>query len=127
MIAFDPPQAIFLSDRSWTVLLDVRDHREKIGLDVEAATGDTSKIDLIWVPGEGSSTGNVTGGRKFARHHFVDWAKSGSRRLIRLHSKRDAFLRGYPLADLPRALCWSSPLPPFTDQPAIYGRRPAGM
>jgi hypothetical protein len=50
--------------------LDVRDHREQIGLDVEAAAGDTSKIDLIWVPGEGSSTGNVTGGRKFARHHF---------------------------------------------------------
>jgi hypothetical protein len=40
-------------------------------LDVEAAAGDTSKIDLIRVPGEGSSTGNVTGGRKFARHHFV--------------------------------------------------------
>ena len=48
----------------------MRDHREQIGLDVEAAAGDTSKIDLIWVPGEGSSTGNVTGGRKFARHHF---------------------------------------------------------
>jgi hypothetical protein len=45
------------------------DHQEQIGLDVEAAAGDTSKIDLIWVPGEGSSTGNVTGGRKFARHH----------------------------------------------------------
>jgi hypothetical protein len=51
--------------------LDVRDHREQIGLDVEAAAGDTSKIDLIWVPGEGSSTGSVTGGRKFARHHFA--------------------------------------------------------
>ena len=38
---------------------------------VEAATGDTSLADLIWVPGEGSSTGNVTGGRKFARHYFV--------------------------------------------------------
>jgi hypothetical protein len=23
------------------------------------------------VPGEGSSTGNVTGGRKFARHYFM--------------------------------------------------------
>ena len=46
------------------------DHQEQIGLDVEAAAGDTSKIDLIWVPGEGSSTGNVTGGRKFARHHL---------------------------------------------------------
>ena len=33
--------------------------------------GDTSLADLIWVPGEGSSTGNVTGGRKFARHYFV--------------------------------------------------------
>jgi hypothetical protein len=46
------------------------DHQERIGLDVEAATGDTSMTDLILVPGEGSSTGNVTGGRKFARHHF---------------------------------------------------------
>jgi hypothetical protein len=33
--------------------------------------GDASKADLIWVPGEGSSTGNETGGRKFARYHFV--------------------------------------------------------
>jgi len=61
--------------------LDVRDHREQIGLDVEAAAGDTSKIDLIWVPGEGSSTGNVTGGRKFARHHFVARFLSFNRQL----------------------------------------------
>jgi hypothetical protein len=33
--------------------------------------GDTSLADLIWVPGEGSGTGNMTGGRKFARHYFV--------------------------------------------------------
>jgi hypothetical protein len=71
LIALHPAQAILLTDRSWTVLLDVRDHREQIGLDVEAAAGDTSKIDLIWVPGEGSSTGNVMGGRKFARHHLL--------------------------------------------------------
>jgi hypothetical protein len=46
------------------------DHREQIGLDVEAAPGDTSgRFDLV--PGEGSSTGNVTGGREFARYHFV--------------------------------------------------------
>jgi hypothetical protein len=32
--------------------------------------GDASWADLIWVPGDGSSTGNVTGGRKFARHDF---------------------------------------------------------
>jgi hypothetical protein len=81
LIAFEPPQAIFLSDRSRTVLLDVGDHREQIGLDVEAASGDTSKVDLIWVPGEGI----VTGGRKFARHYFlapattVDSCSRGSR------------------------------------------------
>jgi hypothetical protein len=46
------------------------DHQEQMGLDVEAATGDTSLADLTLVPGDGSSTGNVTGGRKFARHHF---------------------------------------------------------
>jgi hypothetical protein len=46
------------------------DHREQIGLDVEAAPGDTSgRFDLV--PGEGSSTGNVTGGREFARYRFV--------------------------------------------------------
>ena len=75
LIAFEPPQAIFLSDRSRTVLLDVGDHREQIGLDVEAASGDTSKVDLIWVPGEGI----VTGGRKFARHHFVTGPSQGAR------------------------------------------------
>jgi hypothetical protein len=32
-------------------------HQEQIGLDVEAATGDTSLADLTSVPGEGSSTG----------------------------------------------------------------------
>ena len=46
-------------------------HQEPIGLVVEAATGDTSKGDLIWVPGEGTSTGNVTGRREFARHHCL--------------------------------------------------------
>ena len=55
-------RAIRPTDRSWTVLLDVRDHQEQVGLDVEAATGNTSLADLIWVPGEGSSTGNVTAG-----------------------------------------------------------------
>jgi hypothetical protein len=44
------------------------DHQEHIGLDVEAATGYASMADLIWVPGEGSSPGNMTGGRKLARH-----------------------------------------------------------
>jgi hypothetical protein len=45
-------------------------HQEQIGLGAEAATGDTSLDDLTSVPGEGSSTGNVTGERKFARHDF---------------------------------------------------------
>jgi len=72
-------RAILTPDRSWTVLLDTRDHREQIGLDVEAATGDTSKIDVIWVPGEGSRIGNVTGERKFARHHFLRTAVTSAR------------------------------------------------
>ena len=47
------------------------DHREQIGLDVEAATRRCiiGRFDLV--PGEGSSTGSETGGRKFARYHFV--------------------------------------------------------
>ena len=49
------------------------DHQDQIGLDVEAATGDTA--DVIRVPGEGSSTGNVTGGRKFARHYYLSSAR----------------------------------------------------
>jgi len=76
LIAFRSPCAILFADHSRTVLLEVRDHQEQIGLDVEAAAGDTSKIDLIWVPGEGSSTGNGTGGRKFARHYFAAWASA---------------------------------------------------
>jgi hypothetical protein len=42
----------------------------------EAATGDTSMTDLILVPGEGSGTGNVTGGRKFARHYFYSMPRT---------------------------------------------------
>ena len=38
LIASHHLPAILPTDRSWTVLLDVRDHREQIGLDVEAAT-----------------------------------------------------------------------------------------
>ena len=37
---------------------------KKIGLGVEVAIGDTS--DVILVPGDDTSTGNVTGGRKLA-------------------------------------------------------------
>jgi hypothetical protein len=49
----------------------VRDDRqEQIGPDVEAATGATSAADVILGPNEGSSTGNVTGGRKLARYDF---------------------------------------------------------
>ena len=62
-------------------------HQEQIGLDVEAATGDTSLADLTSVPGEGSSTGNVTGGRKFARHHFLALRP-------RLIAQRQEFWRG---------------------------------
>ena len=46
------------------------DRQEQIGLDVEAATGDTSVADVVLGPNEGSSTGNVTGGRKLARYDF---------------------------------------------------------
>jgi hypothetical protein len=58
-------------DRSWTVLLDVRITESRSDWMSKPLPGETSLADLIWVPGEGSSTGNVTGGRKFARHYFV--------------------------------------------------------
>ena len=46
------------------------DRQEQIGPDVEAAAGDTSAADVVLGPNEGSSTGNVTGGRKLARYDF---------------------------------------------------------
>jgi hypothetical protein len=58
-------------DRSWTVLLDVRITESRSDWMSKPLPGETSLADLIWVPGEGSSTGNMTGGRKFARHYFV--------------------------------------------------------
>ena len=61
---------MLLTDRLRTVPLHVTIAREQIGPDVEAATGDTSAADVILGPNEGSSTGNVTGGRKLARYDF---------------------------------------------------------
>jgi hypothetical protein len=63
-------RVMLVTDRSWTVLLDVTIRQEQIGSDVEAATGDTSVADVVLGPNEGSSTGNVTGGRKLARYDF---------------------------------------------------------
>ena len=48
--------------------LDVSIAKKQIGPDVEAAIGDTSWPMWSLVPGEDSSTGNVTGGRKLARY-----------------------------------------------------------
>jgi hypothetical protein len=42
LIALGQSLDILRPDHSWTVLLDVRDHQDQIGLGVEAATGDTS-------------------------------------------------------------------------------------
>jgi hypothetical protein len=58
-------------DCSWTVLLDVRITKSRSDWMSKPLPGDTSLTDLIWVPGEGSSPGNVAGGRKFVRHYFV--------------------------------------------------------
>jgi hypothetical protein len=67
-VALHLRRATLAADRSWTVLLDVRITKNRMS---KPLPGDTSLADLIWVPGEGSSTGNVTGGRKLARHYFV--------------------------------------------------------
>ena len=58
-IALYHSYAKLVTDRSWKR----EDRQEKIGLGVEAAIGDASWADMILVPGEDSSTGNVTGGR----------------------------------------------------------------
>jgi hypothetical protein len=47
--------------------LHVRIAKKQVGPDVEAAIGDTSVADGCLVPGDDSSTGNVTGGCKLAR------------------------------------------------------------
>jgi hypothetical protein len=55
------------------------DRQKQIGLDVEAAIGRcTHGTDVILVPGEDSSTGNVTGGRKLARYVFKSSIKARS-------------------------------------------------
>jgi hypothetical protein len=46
----------------------VRDRQEQIAPDVEAAIGDAPILRCDPGPGEDSSTGNVTGGRKLARY-----------------------------------------------------------
>ena len=67
-----PSPARYLSCRS---LMDSsagrEDHREQIGPDVEAATRIHHRPIRSGFPARGSSTGNETGGRKFARYHFV--------------------------------------------------------
>jgi hypothetical protein len=70
-VAFHLRRATLAADRSWTVLLDVRITKSRSDWMSKPLPGDTSSADLIWVPGEGSKHGNVTGGRKFARYHFV--------------------------------------------------------
>jgi hypothetical protein len=77
LIALCHSRVMLLTDRLRTVPLHVTIAREQIGLDVEAATGDTSVADVVLGPNEGSSTGNVTGGRKLARYDF-------GRRVIKL-------------------------------------------
>ena len=70
-VAFHLRRATLAADRSWTVLLDVRITQSRSDWMSKPLPGDTSLTDLIWVPGEGSRHGNVTGGRKFARHYLV--------------------------------------------------------
>jgi hypothetical protein len=64
-------RAILVIDHSWAVPLHVKIAKKQVGPDVEAAIGDTSVADGCLVPGEDSSTGNVTGGRKLARYVLV--------------------------------------------------------
>ena len=47
------------------------DRQEQVGPDVEAAIAMHHVTDVVLGPGEDSSTGNVTGGRKFARYVLV--------------------------------------------------------
>jgi hypothetical protein len=69
LIAFRRSSVMLVTDRSWTVLLDVTIAKSKSDR-MSNPTGDTSVTDVVLGPNEGSSTGNVTGGRKLARYDF---------------------------------------------------------
>jgi hypothetical protein len=50
--------ATLITDRSWTVLLDVKDRQEQIGLMSKPLSAIHHVADVILGPGEDSNTGN---------------------------------------------------------------------
>ena len=58
-------------DRSWPVLLDVKIAKARSDRMSKPLPAIHHVADVILVPGEGSRIGNVTGGRKLARHNFM--------------------------------------------------------
>ena len=74
-------RAILITDRLWAVHADREDRQEHVGPDVEAAIGDASCDRCGAWSRRDSSTGNVTGGRKFARYVFVNSERVVAERL----------------------------------------------
>jgi hypothetical protein len=72
---------MLLTDRSRTVLLDVPIAKSKSDKMSKPLAADMSVADVVLGPGEASSTGNVTGGRKLARYDFGRPWRWGERKL----------------------------------------------
>ena len=70
MIALRLSRGMLVTDRAWTVLLDVTIGKSKSDKMSKPLAADTFVADVVLGPGEASSTGNVTGGRKLARYDF---------------------------------------------------------
>jgi hypothetical protein len=66
--------AILSTDRSWTVLLDKRIAKDRSAQMSKPLPAIHRTTDVILVPGEVAGAGNVTGGRKLARHNFAPTA-----------------------------------------------------
>jgi hypothetical protein len=63
--------ASVITDRSWPVLLDVKIAKARSDRMSKPLPAIHHVADVILVPGEGSRIGNVTGGRKLARHNLM--------------------------------------------------------
>ena len=62
--------ASVITDRLWPVLLDMKIAKARSDRMSKPLPAIHHVADVILVPGEGSRIGNVTGGRKLARHNF---------------------------------------------------------
>ena len=70
LIALRLSRAMLITDRSWTVLLDVTIAKNRSDWMSKPLPAIHLRPMWSWVPAMLSNTGNVTGGRKLARYDF---------------------------------------------------------